>query len=131
MQHGAIAAVGTIIRSSLIVGPRDEAMLHCQLVLGAGRWNDRQVPSTDWIEPSTAAKIEGTGGLFDRYLRWPDRSLRSTGLARLVPGSRLASCQSSILLLQDHSPRALQVQCGIFRDVVRGISHSGLRAVRT
>src|SRR5262245_21136456 len=100
MQHGAIAprvaAVGTTMRSSLIVGPRDEAMLHCQLVLGAGRWNDRQVPSRDWIEPSTAAKIEGTGGLFERYLWWPDRSLRSTGLGRLVPGSRLASCRSSI-----------------------------------
>jgi len=59
-----------------------------QLILAGGRWNRRQIVSRDWIDTSTAPKIEGTGGLFYGYLWWLvgrcSMGVRYTGLARLV-----------------------------------------------
>jgi CubicO group peptidase (beta-lactamase class C family) len=116
--------------------PRDMAKIG-QLVLAGGRWNDRQIVSRGWIETSTAPKIEATGGLFYGYLWWLGRSLlngrevhwvgalgRGGQSIRIVPEFDLVVVVTAGYY-QDYSPRAFQVQSGVFRDVLRGISPPG------
>jgi CubicO group peptidase (beta-lactamase class C family) len=113
--------------------PRDMAKIG-QLVLAGGRWNDRQVVSKAWIETSTAPKVKGTDGLFYGYLWWLGRSLlngrevhwagalgRGGQSIRIVPELDLVVVVTAGYY-QDYSPRAFQVQYGVFRDVLRGIS---------
>src|SRR6266704_2727761 len=112
--------------------PRDMAKIG-QLVLAGGRWNDSQIVSKAWIDTSTAPKIEATGGQFYGYLWFLGRSLHNGrevhwagGLGRggqsirIVPGLDLVVVVTAGSY-QDYSPRAFQVQSGIFKDVLRGI----------
>jgi CubicO group peptidase (beta-lactamase class C family) len=116
--------------------PRDKAKIG-QLVLAGGRWNDRQVVSKAWIETSTAPKVKGTDGLFYGYLWWLGRSLlngrevhwagalgRGGQSIRIVPEFDLVVVVTAGYY-PDYSPRAFQVQSGVFRDVLRGISPPG------
>ena len=113
--------------------PRDMAKIG-QLALAGGRWNDRQIVSKAWIETSTAQKIEATDGLSYGYLWWLGRSLlngrevhwagalgRGGQSIRIVPELDLVVVVTAGYY-QDYSPRAFQLQYGIFRDVLRGIS---------
>jgi CubicO group peptidase (beta-lactamase class C family) len=116
--------------------PRDMAKIG-QLVLAGGRWNDRQIVSKGWIETSTAPKLEATGGLFYGYLWWLGRSLlngrevhwagalgRGGQSIRIVPELDLVVVVTAGYY-QDYSAHAFQVQSGVFRDVLRGISPPG------
>jgi CubicO group peptidase (beta-lactamase class C family) len=116
--------------------PRDMAKIG-QLVLAGGRWNDSQIVSKAWIETSTAPKIEATGGQFYGYLWFLGRSLpngrevhwagalgRGGQSIRIVPELDLVVVVTAGYY-QDYSPQAFQVQSGIFRDVLRGISPPG------
>jgi len=113
--------------------PRDMAKIG-QLVLAGGRWNDSQIVSKAWIETSTAPKVEATGGQFYGYLWFLGRSLlngrevhwagalgRGGQSIRVVPELNLVVVVTAGYY-QDYSPRAFQVQSGVFRDVLRGIS---------
>jgi len=112
--------------------PRDMAKIG-QLVLAGGRWNDRQIVSKGWIEASTTRKIGATDGLSYGYLWWLGRSLlngrevhwagalgRGGQSIRIVPELDLVVVVTAGYY-QDYSPRAFQVQYGIFRDVLRAI----------
>jgi CubicO group peptidase (beta-lactamase class C family) len=116
--------------------PRDMAKIG-QLVLAGGRWNDRQIVPGGWIETSTAPKIKATGGLSYGYLWWLGRTLlngrevhwagalgRGGQSIRIVPELDLVVMVTAGYY-QDYSPRAFQVQYGVFRDVLRGISPPG------
>jgi CubicO group peptidase (beta-lactamase class C family) len=116
--------------------PRDMAKIG-QLVLSGGRWNDRQIVSKAWIETSTAPKIEAAGSLFYGYLWYLGRSLsngrevhwdgalgRGGQSIRIVPELDLVVAVTAGYY-QDYSPRAFQVQAGVFRDVLRAISPPG------
>ena len=116
--------------------PRDMAKIG-QLVLAGGRWNDRQIVSKEWIETSTASKIKATDGQFYGYLWWLGRSLlngrevqwagalgRGGQSIRIVPELDLVVVVTAGYY-QDYSSRAFQVQYGIFKDVLRGISPPG------
>ena len=116
--------------------PRDMAKIG-QLVLAGGRWNDRQIVSKAWIETSTASKIKATDGQFYGYLWWLGRSLlngrevhwvgalgRGGQSIRIVPELDLVVVVTAGYY-QDYSPRAFQVQYGIFKDVLRAISPPG------
>ena len=116
--------------------PRDMAKIG-QLVLAGGRWNDRQIVSREWIETSTAPKLKATGGLSYGYLWWLGRSLldrrevkwvgalgRGGQSIRIVPELDLVVVVTAGYY-QDYSQRALQVQSGVLRDVLRGISPPG------
>ena len=116
--------------------PRDMAKIG-QLVLAGGRWNDRQIVSRGWIETSTAPKIKATDGLSYGYLWWLGRSVlngrevhwvgalgRGGQSIRIVPELDLVVVVTAGYY-QDYSPRAFQVQYGVFRDVLRGISPPG------
>ena len=116
--------------------PRDMAKIG-QLVLAGGRWNDRQIVSKEWIETSTASKIKATDGQFYGYLWWLGRSLlngrevqwagalgRGGQSIRIVPELDLVVVVTAGYY-QDYSPRAFQVQSGVFRDVLRGIPPPG------
>jgi CubicO group peptidase (beta-lactamase class C family) len=113
--------------------PRDMAKIG-QLVLAGGRWNDRQVVSKTWITASTTPRIEATGGFFYGYLWWLGRSLfngrevhwvaalgRGGQSIRIVPELDLVVVVTAAYY-QDYSPRAFQLQNGIFKDVLRAIS---------
>jgi CubicO group peptidase (beta-lactamase class C family) len=113
--------------------PRDMAKIG-QLVLAGGRSNDRQVVSKAWIETSTAPKIKATDRLSYGYLWWLGRSLlngreiqwagalgRGGQSIRIVPELDLVVVVTAGYY-QDYSPQAFQLQSGIFRDVLRGIS---------
>ncbi|MBN8940873.1 MAG: serine hydrolase [Rhizobiales bacterium] len=115
--------------------PRDMAKIG-QLVLAGGRWNGREVVSKGWIETSTAAKITATSGLSYGYLWWLGRSLingreihwagalgRGGQSIRIVPELDLVVVVTAGYY-QDYSPRAFQVQSGIFRDVLRAVSQT-------
>src|SRR5215510_145705 len=116
--------------------PRDMAKIG-QLILSGGRWNDCQIVSRGWIETSTAPKIEATGGLFYGYLWWVGRALRNGhevhwagALGRGGQSIRIVPELDLVVVVtagyyQDYSPQAFQVQSGIFRDVLRGISPPG------
>ena len=112
--------------------PRDMAKIG-QLVLAGGRWSDRQIVSKAWIDASTTPRIEATGPYFYGYLWWLGRSLhngrevhwagalgRGGQSIRIVPELDLVVVVTAGYY-QDYSPRAFQVQSGIFRDVLRGI----------
>ena len=119
--------------------PRDMAKIG-QLVLAGGRWNGRQIVSRDWIEASTTPKvkvaIDGFDGFYG-YLWWLGRS-RINGRAvswigalgrggqsiRIVPELDLVVVVTAGYY-QDYSPRAGQVQYGVFRDVLSAIPASG------
>jgi CubicO group peptidase (beta-lactamase class C family) len=116
--------------------PRDMAKIG-QLVLAGGRWNDRQVISKAWIETSTAPKIKATDDQSYGYLWWLGRSLlngrevhwagalgRGGQSIRFVPELDLVVVVTAGYY-QDYSPRAFQVQFGVFRDVLRGILPPG------
>ena len=116
--------------------PRDMAKIG-QLVLAGGRWNDRQVVSKAWIETSTALKIQATDDQSYGYLWWLGRSLlnrrevhwigalgRGGQYIRIVPQLDLVVVVTAGYY-QDYSPRAGQVQYGVFGDVLRGISPPG------
>jgi CubicO group peptidase (beta-lactamase class C family) len=116
--------------------PRDMAKIG-QLVLAGGRWNDRQVVSKAWIDASMTPRLDATGVYFYGYLWWLGRSLfngrevhwagalgRGGQSIRIVPELDLVVVVTAGYY-QDYSPQAFQVQSGIFRDVLRGISPPG------
>jgi CubicO group peptidase (beta-lactamase class C family) len=116
--------------------PRDMAKIG-QLILAGGRWNDRQVVSKAWIDASMTSRMEATGLFFYGYLWWLGRSLlngrevrwagalgRGGQSIRIVPELDLVVVVTAGYY-QDYSPRAFQVQSGIFRDVLRGILPPG------
>jgi CubicO group peptidase (beta-lactamase class C family) len=116
--------------------PRDMAKIG-QLVLAGGRWNDRQIVPRGWIETSTAPKLKATDGLSYGYLWWLGRSLlngrevhwagalgRGGQSIRIVPELDLVVVATAGYY-QDYGPRAFQVQYGVFRDVLQGISPPG------
>jgi CubicO group peptidase (beta-lactamase class C family) len=113
--------------------PRDMAKIG-QLVLAGGRWNGRQIVPQGWIETSTAPKFKAPDGLSYGYLWWLGRSqlngreLHWTGALgrggqsiRIVPELDLVAVVTAGYY-QDYSPRAGQVQYGVFREVLRAIS---------
>jgi CubicO group peptidase (beta-lactamase class C family) len=116
--------------------PRDMAKIG-QLVLAGGRWNDRQIVSKEWIETSTAPKIKATEGQSYGYLWWLGRSLLNGrevhwagALGRGGQSIRIVAELDLVVVVtagyyQDYSPRAFQVQYGVFKDVLRGISPPG------
>ena len=90
-----------------------------------------------WIETSTAPKIKATDDQFYGYLWWLGRSLhngrevhwagalgRGGQSIRIVPELDLVVVVTAGYY-QDYSPRAFQMQSGVFRDVLRGISPPG------
>jgi CubicO group peptidase (beta-lactamase class C family) len=108
-----------------------------QLVLAGGRWNDRQIVPKAWIDVSTTARIEATGGFFYGYLWWLGRSLhdgreiqwvgalgRGGQSIRIVPELDLVVVVTAGFY-QDYSPRAFQLQYGVFKDVLRAVSSPG------
>jgi CubicO group peptidase (beta-lactamase class C family) len=108
-----------------------------QLVLAGGRWNDRQLVSRAWIETSTAPKLKATDDQLYGYLWWLGRSRlmgrdilwvgalgRGGQSIRIVPELGLVVVVTAGYY-QDYSPRAFQVQYGVFRDVLRAISSPG------
>jgi CubicO group peptidase (beta-lactamase class C family) len=112
--------------------PRDMAKIG-QLVLAGGRWTDRQVVSKAWIDASMTPRIGATSLFFYGYLWWLGRSLhngrevhwagalgRGGQSIRIVPELDLVVAVTAGYY-QDYSPRAFQVQSGIFRDVLQGI----------
>jgi CubicO group peptidase (beta-lactamase class C family) len=116
--------------------PRDMAKIG-QLVLAGGRCNDRQIVSKAWIETSTAPKTKATDGLSYGYLWWLGRSSlngrevqwagalgRGGQAIRIVPELDLVVVVTAGYY-QDYSPRAFQVTCGVFRDVLRAMSPPG------
>jgi CubicO group peptidase (beta-lactamase class C family) len=116
--------------------PRDMAKIG-QLVLAGGRWNGRQIVSREWIETSTAPKIKTTDGQSYGYLWWLGRAAlngrevqwvgalgRGGQSIRIVPELDLVVVVTAGYY-QDYSPRAFQVQYGVFKDVLRGISPPG------
>lgn len=116
--------------------PRDMANIG-QLVLAGGRWNDRQIVSREWIEASTTEKIKATDNQSYGYLWWLGRAPLSARRAhwigalgrggqsiRIVPELDLVVAVTAGYY-QDYSPRAFQLQYGVFRDVVRAMSSPG------
>jgi CubicO group peptidase (beta-lactamase class C family) len=113
--------------------PRDMAKIG-QLVLAGGRWNDRQIVSKAWIDASMTPRLEATGPYFYGYLWWLGRSLHNgrevhwaAALGRGGQSIRIVPALDLVVVVtggyyQDYSPLAFQVQSGIFRDVLRGIS---------
>jgi CubicO group peptidase (beta-lactamase class C family) len=113
--------------------PRDMAKIG-QFVLAGGRWNDRQIVSKAWIETSTATKLKATDDQLYGYLWWLGRSGlngreihwigalgRGGQSIRVVPELDLVVAVTAGHY-QDYSRRAFQVQYGVFKDVLRGIS---------
>ncbi len=116
--------------------PRDMAKIG-QFILAGGRWNDRQIVSKAWIDASMTPRMDATSLFFYGYLWWLGRSLlngrevhwagalgRGGQSIRIVPELDLVVVVTAGYY-QDYSPRAFQVQSGIFRDVLRGISPPG------
>jgi CubicO group peptidase (beta-lactamase class C family) len=112
--------------------PRDMAKIG-QLVLGGGRWNDRQIVSKAWIDASLAPRLEAIGRYFYGYLWWLGRSLhhgrevhwaaalgRGGQSIRIVPELDLVVAVTAGYY-QDYSPQAFQLQNGVFSDVLRAV----------
>jgi CubicO group peptidase (beta-lactamase class C family) len=108
-----------------------------QLVLAGGRWNERRLVSKAWIETSTAFKLKTTdnqsygylwwlGGshLEGRVVHWAGALGRGGQAMRIVPELDLVVMVNAGYYW-DYSPRAFQVQYGVFRDVLRTVSPSG------
>nr|WP_269458554.1 serine hydrolase [Variovorax sp. HW608] len=102
-----------------------------QLVLAGGRWGERQIVSKDWIETSTAPKIEATDDQLYGYLWWLGRSRvgrrevpwigalgRGGQSIRIVPELDLVVVVTAGYY-QDYSPQAFRVQYSVFWDVLR------------
>ncbi len=116
--------------------PRDMAKIG-QLVLAGGRWNGRQIVSKAWIDASMTPRLEATGPYFYGYLWWLGRSLHdgrevhwTAALGRGGQSIRIVPELDLVVVVtagyyQDYSPRAFQVQSGVFRDVLRGIPPPG------
>jgi CubicO group peptidase (beta-lactamase class C family) len=116
--------------------PRDMAKIG-QLVLAGGRWNDRQIVSKAWIDASMTPRLEATGPYFYGYLWWLGRSLHggrevhwAAALGRGGQSIRVVPELDLVVVVtagyyQDYSPRAFQVQSGIFRDVLRAVAPPG------
>jgi CubicO group peptidase (beta-lactamase class C family) len=110
--------------------PREMARIG-QLVLAGGRWNDRQVVSRGWVEASTAESVQATDDQSYGYLWWLGRA-RANGRVvrwigalgrggqsiRIVPELDLVVAVTAGYY-QDYSPKAFQLQFGVFRDVLR------------
>ena len=116
--------------------PRDMVKIG-QLVLAGGRWNDRQIVSKAWIDASTRPRLEATGPYFYGYLWWLGRSLhggreihwdaalgRGGQSIRVVPELDVVVAVTAGYY-QDYSPRAFQLQSGLFKDVLRAIPAAG------
>ncbi|WP_245444232.1 serine hydrolase domain-containing protein [Bradyrhizobium sp. Y36] len=116
--------------------PRDMVKIG-QLVLAGGRWNDRQIVSKAWIDASTRPRLEATGPYFYGYLWWLGRSLhggreihwdaalgRGGQSIRIVPELDLVVAVTAGYY-QDYSPRAFQLQSGVFKEVLRAIPVAG------
>jgi CubicO group peptidase (beta-lactamase class C family) len=115
--------------------PRDMAKIG-QLVLASGRWNDRQIVSKAWIDASLAPRLEATGPYFYGYLWWLGRSLHNgrevhwaAALGRGGQSIKIVPELDLVVVVtagyyQDYSPRAFQLQNGVFRDVLRAIPAS-------
>jgi CubicO group peptidase (beta-lactamase class C family) len=116
--------------------PRDMAKIG-QLVLSGGRWNDRQLVPKSWIETSTAPKLKATDNQSYGYLWWLGHSRfnkrevqwigalgRGGQYIRIVPELDLVVAVTAGYY-QDYSPRAFQLQYGVFRDVLGAISPPG------
>ncbi|WP_246668602.1 serine hydrolase domain-containing protein [Bradyrhizobium sp. UNPF46] len=116
--------------------PRDMVKIG-QLVLAGGRWNDRQIVSQAWIDASTRPRLEATGPYFYGYLWWLGRSLhggreihwdaalgRGGQSIRVVPELDLVVAVTAGYY-QDYSPRAFQLQSGVFKEVLRAIPVAG------
>jgi CubicO group peptidase (beta-lactamase class C family) len=116
--------------------PRDMAKIG-QLVLAGGRWNDRQIVSKAWIDASMTPRLEATGPYFYGYLWWLGRSLHdgrevhwTAALGRGGQSIRIVPELDLVVVVtagyyQDYSPRAFQLQSGVFRDVLRAIPPPG------
>ena len=116
--------------------PRDMAKIG-QLVLAGGRWNERQIVSKAWIDVSMTPRLEATGPYFYGYLWWLGRSLHdgrevhwTAALGRGGQSIRIVPELDLVVVVtagyyQDYSPRAFQVQSGVFKDVLRGIPPPG------
>jgi len=116
--------------------PRDMAKIG-QLVLAGGRWNGRQIVSKAWIDASMTPRLEATGPYFYGYLWWLGRSLHdgrevhwTAALGRGGQSIRIVPELDLVVVVtagyyQDYSPRAFQVQSGVFRDVLRAIPPPG------
>jgi len=118
--------------AGLRLRPRDMAKIG-QLVLGGGRWRDRQIVSRAWIDASTAEKITATDDQSYGYLWWRgqtrlnDRKINWIGALgrggqsiRIVPELDLVVAVTAGYY-QDYSPQAFRLQFGVFRDVLRTI----------
>src|SRR5581483_5183363 len=116
--------------------PRDMAKIG-QLVLAGGRWHDRQIVSTRWIEASTAVKLKAVEDLSYGYLWWRGSAAfkgravdyigafgRGGQSIRIVPELDLVVAVTAGYY-QDYSPRAFQLQYGVFRDVLQSIPLPG------
>ncbi|GLR84840.1 serine hydrolase domain-containing protein [Bradyrhizobium iriomotense] len=113
--------------------PRDMAKFG-QMVLAGGRWNGRQIVSKAWIETSTTPKIKATDSRSYGYLWWLGRSRLNgrevTWIGALGRGGQAMRIVPELDLVvmvnagyyYDYSPQAFQLQYGVFRDVLRGIS---------
>jgi CubicO group peptidase (beta-lactamase class C family) len=113
--------------------PRDMAKIG-QLVLAGGRWNDRQIVSTAWIEASTTAKFTATDNQSYGYLWWLGRARidgrevnwigalgRGGQYIRIVPERDLVVAVTGGYY-EDYSREAFQAQFGVFRDVLQAVS---------
>jgi CubicO group peptidase (beta-lactamase class C family) len=139
---GITAAAWSRVRGDTDAGgglrlrPRDMAKIG-QIVLTGGRWNDRQIVSKAWIETSTAPKLKATDGQSYGYLWWLGRTRvngrdiqwvgalgRGGQSIRIVPELDLVVAVTAGYY-QDYSPRAFQLQYGVFRDVLRAMSSPG------
>lgn len=126
----------TNARGGLRLRPRDMAKIG-QLVLAGGRWNDRQIVSKAWIDASTTPRLEASSSYFYGYLWWLGRSLHSgreihwaAALGRGGQSIRIVPDLDLVVAVtagyyQDYSPRAFQLQNGVFRDVLRAIPPAG------
>ena len=119
--------------------PRDMAKIG-QLVLSGGRWADRQIVSKEWIEISTTPKVKAVTDGFDgsygylwwlgsarikgREVRWIGALGRGGQSIRIVPELDLVVAMTAGYY-QDYSPRAGEVQYGVFRDILRAIQTPG------
>jgi CubicO group peptidase (beta-lactamase class C family) len=116
--------------------PRDMAKIG-QLVLAGGRWKDRQIVSKAWIESSTAPKLVvsrdqsygylwwlGRAAVHGREVNWVGALGRGGQSIRIVPELDLVVAVTAGYY-QDYSPRAFQLQYGVFRDVLQAIPLPG------
>lgn len=109
--------------------PRDMLKIG-QLVLAGGDWNGRRIVSREWIEASTAPRLEtgdnqsygylwwlGHAPFRGRQIRWIGALGRGGQSIRIVPELDLVVAVTAGYY-QDYSRRAFRVQYGVFRDVL-------------